>query len=92
MRKILEAEKRKLLNIIYHQGKYFIAEPYADSTFKKEPDNIIDNYTWLVLRFMPKQRTEIKLNDVIRFGRVSFRVMELVITKEQQAQAQLALE
>ena len=28
-------------------------------------------------------RTEIKWNDVIRFGRVTFKVTELVITPEQ---------
>ena len=28
-------------------------------------------------------RTEIKMNDVIRFGRVTFKVTELVITAEQ---------
>ena len=45
---------------------------------------MIEKYTWLVLRFMPKHRTEVKLNDVVRFGRVAFKVMELVITKEEQ--------
>ena len=33
------------------------------------------------LRFMPKMRTEIGLNDVLRFGRLSFKVTEFVITE-----------
>ena len=69
---------------MYHGGKYFVQEPFADSTFKKEPDIMIEKHTWLVLRFMPRNRAEIKLNDVVRFGRVAFKVMELVITKEDQ--------
>ena len=41
---------------------------------------------------MPKMRSEIKWNDVIRFGRVTFKVTELVITPEQILKAQLMLE
>ena len=37
-------------------------------------------------------RTELKLKDVIRFGRVSFKVTELVLTKSQIAQSQATLE
>ena len=36
-------------------------------------------------------RTEIGLNDVVRFGRLSFRVTEFVITKEQIAQTKVML-
>ena len=34
---------------------------------------------------MPRMQTEVQLNDIIRFGRVSFRVTELVLTPSQIA-------
>ena len=48
---------------MYHEGKYFIQEPWADRKFTKDPDVIIEKHIWLVLRFMQRKRVEVKLND-----------------------------
>ena len=48
---------------------------------KRDPDVIIEKHMWIILRFLPKMKIEIGLNDVIRFGRLSFRVTEFVITE-----------
>ena len=71
-----------MLGVIYHEGRYFVQEPWADRVFRKDPDSAIEKHAWLILRFMPKQRAEVRVNDVVRFGRVSFKVTELVLTQE----------
>lgn len=81
-RKLIEAERKKLVNVIYHDKKYFVQEPWPDKVMKRDPDLIIEKHLWIILRFMPKMRTEIGLNDVIRFGRLTFKVTEFVITEE----------
>ena len=90
-RKQYEAERKKLMNIMYHGGQYFIQEPWPDKVVKRDPDVIIEKHMWIVLRYLPQMRTEIGLNDVVRFGRLSFRVTEFVITKEQIAQTKVML-
>jgi len=88
----VEAENSKLLNIMYHDGAYFIHEPFPDTNHKRDPDLIIEKHCWLVLKYLPKLRTEIKLNDVVRFGRVTFKITELVISKQDIEKAQQTLE
>ena len=41
---------------------------------------------------MPMMRVEIKLNDVVRFGRVTFKVTELVISEKEIKHAQQTLD
>ena len=89
---MIDAENRKLLNIMYHEGTYWIQEGQADRVWKRRPEFLIDKQCWLVLKFLPHGRTEIKLNDLIRFGRVTFKVTELVITKEEIKSAEKALD
>lgn len=79
-KKIMRTEQQKLLNIVYHQGEYFVHEPSGDKRIPRDPDLIIDKHLWQILRFQPQQRSELQVNDVIRFGRVTFKVTELVIT------------
>ena len=69
------------MNIMYHDGSYFLHEPFPDKNHKRDPDLIIEKHCWLVLKYLQKMRTVIKINDVVRFGRVTFKVTELVITK-----------
>lgn len=50
-------DEKTLMNIIYHEGKYSLYKP----TNKDEaPDNIIDNFLWIVTKFMPNQMYEVK--------------------------------
>ena len=77
---------------MYNRGKYFICEPFADKAFKRDPDLIIEKHLWIVLKYMPRMRTQIKLNDVVRFGRVTFKVSELVITPEEIEKAKKILD
>lgn len=77
-----EAENNRLVNIMYHGDDYYIQEPYPDKDFKRLPDLIIEKHCWRVLKFMPKMQCVVKWNDVIRFGRVTFKVTELVITDD----------
>ena len=71
---IIEAERRKLVNVIYHNDRYYVQEPWADRKFSRAPEVVIDRHLWLILKYLPKQRLELNINDVIRFGRVSFKV------------------
>lgn len=87
-----EAESRKLLNVIYHDEKYNVMEPLADRFWRHTPDVLIDRKIWLVLRFLHNCTTEIKIGDMIRFGRVTFKITELVITPEEIESTQKALE
>ena len=66
----------KLLNIAYHEGKYISFEPRNDNELE---DNIIDNHLWLIMKFMPKKCHNISVDDVIRFGRIPFKVTKLVL-------------
>ena len=52
-----KVENRKILNLIFHEGDYFIHEPYGDKKIPKDPDLIIDKHLWNVLRFKPHQTT-----------------------------------
>ena len=87
-----EVESKKLLNIMYHDGDYYVAEPFADKVHKRDPDLIIEKHCWLVLKYMPRMRHSIKLNDVVRFGRVTFKVTELVITPDEIEKAAQTIE
>ena len=91
-RERIDAEKQKLINVMFHDDSYYLQEPFPDEIHKRDPDLIIEKHCWHVVKFMPKMRSEIKWNDVIRFGRVTFKVTELVITPEQILKAQLMLE
>lgn len=66
----------KLVNIMYHNRKYFLYEPRNKN---EDEDNIIDNHLWLVMKFLPKKRHEIKQGDIVRFGRIPFKMTKLVL-------------
>ena len=68
---------------MYHNGTYYIHEPFPDQRHKRDPELIIEKHCWLVLKYMQKMKMQIKLNDVVRFGRVSFKVTEFVLTKQE---------
>ena len=55
-------------------------EPKNDD---EHEDNIIDNHLWLIMKFMPKKCHDISVSDVIRFGRIPFKVTKLVLDVEQ---------
>ena len=48
----MEAESRKLLNIMYHKSNYFISEPFPDQVHKRDPEVIIEKHGWLVLKYL----------------------------------------
>lgn len=50
--------------------------------------NIIDNYLWLACRFMPDLQVEVKEGDVIRFGRIPFKIAKLVLDPTNQKASQ----
>ena len=58
----------------------------------RDPDLIIEKHIWTVLKFLPKSRQQIFVNDIVRFGRVTFKVTELVITPDEIEQTALAIE
>ena len=75
-----DSDSRKLLNIIYLDGKYYLHEPKNKDENK---DNIIDNHLWLVMKFMPKKSHEVSVGDVVRFGRIPFKVTKLIADVDQ---------
>ena len=78
----MEAESKKLMNVMFHNGAYYVHEPFPDKHHKRDPDLIIEKHCWLVVKYLQKMRAPIKMGDVVRFGRVTFKVTELVITKK----------
>lgn len=70
--------------MIYHDNKYYAFEPRnADES----EDNIIDNHLWLIIKYMPKKCMQVKQGDVLRFGRIPFKVTNLVLdVKEKENQ------
>jgi len=88
----MEAERRKLINIMFHDGDYYLHEPFPDKVHKRDPDLIIEKHCWLVLKYMQKMRDRIQVNDVVRFGRVTFKVTELVLTKHEIEKAKVTLD
>ena len=57
-----------------------MSEPGGDKPVLRDPDLIIEKHCWLVIKFLEDHKVKLNINDVIRFGRVSFKVTELVIT------------
>jgi len=37
-----ELEKKKLLNVVYDRGQYYVHEPSGDSPISRDPDVMID--------------------------------------------------
>lgn len=72
----MSSSAAKLMNVVFHKGKYYLFEPRNRD---EEEDNIIDNHLWLVMKYLPKKRHQVKLNDVIRFGRIPFKITKLVL-------------
>jgi hypothetical protein len=65
-----------MLNIVYNEGQYYLYEP---ANVAMNEYNIIDNYLWLAARYMPDKQIEVKEGDVIRFGRIPFKIVKLVL-------------
>ena len=70
-----------MLNIIYNESKYYVFEPRNTHTNKY---NIIDNHLWLITRFVSTKQVELKEGDVVRFGRIPFKIIKLVMNPETQ--------
>ena len=88
----METESKKLMNVMFHNGAYYVHEPFPDKQHKRDPDLIIEKHCWLVVKYLQKMRAPIKMGDVVRFGRVTFKVTELVITRKDILKAQETLD
>ena len=73
------------MNLVFHSGSYFVSEPNGDTYVPRDPDLVIEKLCWLIVKFLDGKRTKLSVNDVVRFGRVSFKVTELAITKDEIA-------
>lgn len=69
------------MNIVYHQNNYYLFEPKNKD---ENEENIIDNHLWLIMKFMPKRRHPVSIGDVIRFGRIPFKVVRCVLDVEKE--------
>lgn len=74
-------QEQKLLNLIYHNDRYFVYRPENE---RENSDNIIDNHLWLIIRHLPKNQAKINLGDIVRFGRIPFKVTKLVLDVESE--------
>lgn len=77
---------------MYNDGDYLISEPNSDKQIVRDPDLIIEKHCWLIIKFLEQKKSPVVVNDVIRFGRVSFKVTELVITDQEIREAQQILD
>lgn len=73
------------MNIMYHKGRYYVYEP---NNKEEQDDNIIDNHLWLVMKYLPKKRHIVGLNDIIRFGRIPFKITKIVLDIEKDQEKQ----
>ena len=67
------------MNVIYHDQNYHIYQPHKQSEsleIERESETQIDQSLWLVIRYMSERKVRIKAGDVMRFGRVAFRIKE----------------
>ena len=64
-----------LLAIVYHQGQYFLTR--SAKQVKPTYISMIETHPWWVCRYMPRERCHLRENDVIRFGRISFKVTRI---------------
>lgn len=67
-----EYKDSKLLNILYNDTKYYVYEP-KNANYSKY--NIIDNHLWLITKFAVSKKVELKEGDVVRFGRIPFKII-----------------
>jgi len=73
-----EINKDRLLNVICNQGQYYVFQPSDPSVhFTQGASSIIDNYLWLIAKYMPGKELKIDQDCVIRFGRIPFKVSKL---------------
>ena len=63
---------QRLLNIVYSDG-YHLYQPGLAAN----KHNIIENSVWLITRFLPDKRCELLEGDVVRFGRIPFKITKL---------------
>jgi len=61
--------------LIYHNGTYYIYHP--GNPDKNSLVNNIDNFLWRVIKFTPSGMINLKEGDVIRFGRIPFKVSRI---------------
>lgn len=76
-------DEKKLINIVFHDGDYYLHEPRNKN---ENEDNIIDNHLWYIVKFMPKRNVQVRLGDVIRFGRIPFKIVKLVLDVQKELQ------
>lgn len=43
--------------------------------------NLIENYLWIIARYMPGREVKISWGSVIRFGRIPFKISKLKMPK-----------
>ena len=53
-KEVIEAERSKLVNVMYHNNRYYVQEPWADRKFSRAPEVVIDKHLWLILKYLPK--------------------------------------
>jgi len=72
-----------LLNLVYNNGIYYIYHP--GNPDKKSHINQIDNFLWQTIKFTPLGTVKLKEGDIIRFGRIPFKVSRIFKTNKRTA-------
>jgi len=47
---------------------------------KKSHVSLIENYPWIIARYMPEKMMELAEGDIVRFGRIPFEVSRIRLT------------
>lgn len=60
---------------MYNNKDYYIYHP--GNVDKKSHVNQIDNFLWKIIKFAPLGTVKLKEGDVVRFGRIPFKVSRI---------------
>ena len=74
--------KDRLLNIVYNKGTYYLFKPGVQE--KQTHVSMIEDNLWLIAAHMPNQMVEVRQNDIVRFGRMTFQMTQVRMGPDSQ--------
>eukprot|EP00347_Sterkiella_histriomuscorum_P013132 403365890 len=73
---IKQMKSKRLINVVFNNGNYYVGEQPQRPIDKTEA---YDTNLWLMPKYMPKKEIEVKEGDIIRMGRIPFKIKKLML-------------